>query len=104
MTDKRRMGTEPVTFAAYWDARCEHAWLLRAEGLTFREIGQRIGITDSRAQQMVRKFGRIVQGAINRQRAIVAGAARTQQWAIAYQQAKLQAEADRWIKAWISQQ
>lgn len=51
----------PYDFAdttRYRLARYEHAWLLRAEGLTYREIGERLGgLTKSRARQLVATFG-----------------------------------------------
>lgn len=39
-------------------ARAEHAWLLRAEGLTLRAIGKRIGVSGEQARQIIRRFGR----------------------------------------------
>ena len=39
-------------------ARYEHAFLLRCEGKTFREIGARLGISGQRARVKVRKFAR----------------------------------------------
>jgi hypothetical protein len=41
----------------YFHARHEHAWLLRAEGLTYEAIGERLGITSDRARQIVIRFG-----------------------------------------------
>lgn len=41
-------------------ARMEHAWLLRAEGLTYLEIAARLGISRSRAEQMIKCFGFVV--------------------------------------------
>jgi transposase len=93
---------EPPTFEDYSEARGEHAWLLRAEGLTFREIGQHLGVSATQAMNMVQRFSRHVQGAINRQRAKRVIVSNTQRWAIACQRAQLQAEADRWIEAWTT--
>lgn len=50
---------------AYGDARREHAWLLRAEGETFRSIGQRLGVNSNRARQLVWIFGRRAQKSID---------------------------------------
>ena len=44
----------------------EHAWLLRAEGLTFREIAERLGVSGERARQLVMAYGKRVSRAINR--------------------------------------
>lgn len=49
---------EPRKYKMMGKARAEHAWLLRAEGLTLREIGERIGLSHERVRQMIRKFGR----------------------------------------------
>jgi hypothetical protein len=53
--------TKPSHFSADLTrahARHEHAWLLRAEGKTLQQIGERLGVSRARAQQMVAKFGR----------------------------------------------
>lgn len=47
----------------YWSvhigkARKEHAWLLRAEGMKFKEIGKRLGISMAQARILVFQFGR----------------------------------------------
>jgi hypothetical protein len=52
----------------YYAARREHMWLLRAEGLTFREIGMRNGVCGERAKQVVSKFGRQVTRAVSGKR------------------------------------
>ena len=49
-------------------ARAEHAWLLRAEGWTFREIGARVGVTGWRAQMLVRQFAAKMRWAMRRTR------------------------------------
>lgn len=47
------------------DARHEHAWLLRAEGLTYRQVGERLGgISVERTRQIVHKQGRRVARAL----------------------------------------
>ncbi len=43
---------------AYALARREHAWLLRAEGLMFRQIGARLDVGPARARQLVFEFSR----------------------------------------------
>lgn len=54
--------TEPNLQAS---ARGEHAWLLRAEGLTYRQVGERLGgISASHAQQIVHRQGRRVARAL----------------------------------------
>jgi hypothetical protein len=55
-----RPGPHPHWLAAAID---EHAWLLRAEGVTFQEIGERLGVTRERARQRVTKFGRRIRRA-----------------------------------------
>lgn len=54
----------------YERARHEHAWLLRAEGVTYSEIGQRLGVGRERAQQLVHRQGRRVQRAIRNMRGL----------------------------------
>jgi hypothetical protein len=72
----------PVVSAAQWgwgwgprdldkvwtNARLEHVWLLRAEGLTSDAIGERIGVSRGRAWQMARLFGRRMSYAMRRVR------------------------------------
>lgn len=41
-------------------ARAEHAWLLRAEGLTYAKIADHFNIKGERARQMNMKFARIM--------------------------------------------
>jgi hypothetical protein len=48
---------------AYADARHEYAWLLRAEGLTLQQIGDRFGVSRERAREMIAKFARRVKRA-----------------------------------------
>ena len=48
------------------NARYEYAFLLRCEGLTYREIGGRLGVTGQRASVMVQKVARILRGAMRR--------------------------------------
>ena len=40
-------------------ARQEHAWLLRAEGMTFKKIGARLGVSSAQARVLVFRFGRL---------------------------------------------
>ncbi len=60
----RNYGLIPkVEAASYWSvhigrARKEHAWLLRAEGMKFKEIGRRLGISMAQARVLVFQFGR----------------------------------------------
>jgi len=49
--------------AAAWD---EHAWMLRAEGLTMADIGDRLGVSRERAKQRVHKFGKRMAKAMRR--------------------------------------
>jgi hypothetical protein len=42
-----------------WRARWEHAFLLRCEGLTYRTIGERLGVSHERARGMVFRFSNI---------------------------------------------
>jgi DNA-directed RNA polymerase specialized sigma24 family protein len=57
---KRRKPRDVV----YYMAQREHAWLLRAEGLTFGEIGLRLGVPQGTARGMVRSYGRRVARAM----------------------------------------
>src|SRR5262245_46527721 len=44
----------------YWgEARYEHAYFLRREGLTYRSVGYRLGVGAERARQMVAKHQRL---------------------------------------------
>lgn len=52
-----RWGTQKFDIM-YGRACDEHAWLLRAEGLKYRVIAARFGVTVERARQRVHKFGR----------------------------------------------
>jgi hypothetical protein len=45
----------------YNRARCEHAFMLRLEGLTFEEIGARIGVSRNRAWQCQEQFKRYMR-------------------------------------------
>lgn len=48
-----------VTWVEDWyQARRMHAWLLRAEGLTYREIGERLGLSRERVRSMIKRCGR----------------------------------------------
>jgi Sigma-70, region 4 len=48
---------------AYYLARARHAKLLRREGLTFDEIGFRLGVSRERARQLSLRSGRRPRGA-----------------------------------------
>ena len=66
-----RISKPPLNTSAYIDrfyanALDEHAWLLRAEGLSFREIGRRFEISGTRAQQRVYKFSARMNRAMRR--------------------------------------
>lgn len=37
---------------AWFQARCEHAWRLRNDGLTLRKIGERLGLSKERSRQL----------------------------------------------------
>ena len=41
----------------YCSARHEHAWLLKAEGLTLSQVGQRLGVSKETTRRMVSRFG-----------------------------------------------
>jgi len=51
---------------AYAAARHEHAWLLRAEGLTLQQVGDRFGVSRERAREMIANFGRRVRRAMRK--------------------------------------
>ena len=54
--------------ADYYRARREHAFLLRCEGRSFKEIGERLGITRSAAHMNVNQFSRRVNAAMKNTR------------------------------------
>jgi hypothetical protein len=49
-------------------ARQEHAWLLRAEGYTLRQIADRLGVSNENARLKIWQFGSRVQRAIDAMR------------------------------------
>lgn len=49
----------------------EHAWLLRAEGLVYADIGDRLGVSRERAKQRVHKFGKRMAKAMRRTRVTI---------------------------------
>ena len=55
-------------FHAYSNARRDHAFLLRCEGLTLQQIGSRIGVTRETARQMVDRTGRKMAKALHKTR------------------------------------
>jgi hypothetical protein len=44
----------------------EHAWMLRAEGMTLQAIGERLGVSSARARQRILQFGRRTQRALRK--------------------------------------
>lgn len=44
----------------YTDVRCILFYMLREQGLTYREIGERAGISTSRAMQIVKRCKRLM--------------------------------------------
>ncbi len=52
----------------YWHARHEHAAMLRFEGLTFDQIGIRLGVGRCRASQMVWRYARRLRKAMRKTR------------------------------------
>jgi DNA-directed RNA polymerase specialized sigma24 family protein len=59
-----RYNIEP--FPGYWEACRIHAWLLRAEGLTYKQIAVRFGLSKDRVHQMVWKQSRQMAWALRR--------------------------------------
>lgn len=65
---RRRLGLPPGdpkfghrrSDRAYTLAMWEHAWLLRAEGLLFKQVAHRMGVTPGYARQMSAAFGKLV--------------------------------------------
>ncbi len=55
-----------ITLNIYMNARREHAWLLRAEGLTLNEIGKRLGWDTGFTRLCIIKFGKRMQKAMCR--------------------------------------
>lgn len=55
-----------VQVDVYSFARQEHAWLMRAEGETYDQIGVRLGVSRSRAQQMADRFCRVLNWSLRR--------------------------------------
>jgi DNA-directed RNA polymerase specialized sigma24 family protein len=49
-------------------ARHEHAWLLRAEGLTLRQIGARLGVSRNQARILIFQFSYRVKRAMRKTR------------------------------------
>ena len=47
----------------YFWGRREHAWLLRCEGMTLRQIGLRLGVGPQRARDLIWIFARRVRKA-----------------------------------------
>jgi hypothetical protein len=53
---------------AYHAARHEHAWLLRAEGLTLRQVGARLGVSGNQARVLIFQFSYRVKRAMRKTR------------------------------------
>jgi hypothetical protein len=51
-----------------WRARWEHAFLLRCEGLTYQQVGDRLGVGKERARQMIFRFAHILNRRCRRMR------------------------------------
>lgn len=56
--DVRKRQHVRETDKAYRLARVEHAFLLRAEGLRYKDIGERLGVCTQRARQLAMFFSR----------------------------------------------
>jgi hypothetical protein len=52
----------------YWKARTEHAFLLRMEGMRFREIGQRLGSSSAGANRLFHQYADRMRRAIRKTR------------------------------------
>ena len=59
---------DPKAKYIYEHARHEHVWLLRAEGLTLQQIGDRIGVSRERAREIIAHFARRVTRATRKTR------------------------------------
>lgn len=59
---------EGLARSSYQAAREEHAFLLRCEGLRYREIGARLGISRAAARTLAQKFGRLTSRSLKRNR------------------------------------
>jgi DNA-directed RNA polymerase specialized sigma24 family protein len=64
----QRPRLDDFAMTLYQSARKEHAWLLHAEGLAYKEIAYRFGVTLEAARQMSLRFGRRVERAMRRTR------------------------------------
>lgn len=53
-----------MTDQEYFQARREHAFLLRCEGMTLREIGERLGYTPERSRSAIWQFSKQVNKAL----------------------------------------
>jgi len=59
---------DPKFRYVYEHARHEHVWLLRAEGLTLQQIGDRIGVSRERAREIIAHFARRMTRALRKTR------------------------------------
>jgi hypothetical protein len=62
----RQLWEPPSRDPHYQEARKIHALLLRCEGLNYREIGARLGVTGTRTPQMISSASRKLIGAMRR--------------------------------------
>ncbi len=52
----------------YCDADLEHAFLLRCEGMSYRKIGERLGVNKERVRQLLVYFSKRMRRAMVRTR------------------------------------
>jgi hypothetical protein len=67
--------TPYVDLSEFYAARYEHAWLLRAEKMTLKEIGNRLGVSKERAREMVVHMGRRMSRAARKSHWIISESA-----------------------------
>jgi hypothetical protein len=57
----------------YYEARREYAFMLRCEGLTYKKIGERLGISHHRTSQLVWGFAKRLAQAMKQTRVTFGG-------------------------------